>query len=321
VLLGLWIRRVTRLQISLQDSFEDVAHLERRLVKRKVKVTQEETPSEQADREDAEARVAERMTRVGHKIVVLSGKGGVGKSTVAVNLATALRDIGKRTGLLDIDVHGPSVPTLLGLEGKALGSAPDGGIKPIESDGLRVMSIGFFLQGKGDAVIWRGPMKHGVIRQLLSDVDWGDLDYLVIDAPPGTGDEPLSICQLLPDADGAVVVTTPQAISVSDVRRSIDFCRKINMRVLGVIENMSGFVCPKCGERIEIFKVGGGKKLALEMGVPFLGAIPLDPVVVDASDSGVPFVAGSAESETAKAFFSVVDVLLQVEHFLDWEVS
>jgi Mrp family chromosome partitioning ATPase len=275
-------------------------------------VTEEKTCPTQGKREDDQARVAERMTRIGHKIVVLSGKGGVGKSTVAVNLAAALRDAGKRTGLLDIDVHGPSVPTLLGLEGRPLGSASDGGIQPIESDGLRVMSIGFFIQGEGDAVIWRGPMKHGVIRQLLSDVDWGDLDYLVIDAPPGTGDEPLSVCQLLPDADGAIVVTTPQVISVRDVRRSVDFCRKINMRVLGVIENMSGFVCPKCGERVDIFKVGGGEKLALEMGVPFLGAIPLDPSVVEASDSGLPFVRGSVESETTKAFFSVVDVLLEL---------
>jgi ATP-binding protein involved in chromosome partitioning len=179
------------------------------------------------------------------------------------------------------------------------------------------MSIAFLLQGRGDPVIWRGPMKHGAIGQLLGDVEWGELDYLVIDAPPGTGDEPLSVCQLVPDADGAVVVTTPQDLSVADVRRSIGFCRQLGMKVLGVIENMSGFVCPKCGERVDVFKTGGGGRLAMETHVPFLGAIPLDPAVAGASDEGKPFVkllAGlPGGSAAADAFSGIVEALLQTD--------
>jgi Mrp family chromosome partitioning ATPase len=272
---------------------------------------EERTDCQKADRQKEE--VAERMASVQHKVLVLSGKGGVGKSTVAVNLAVALRDSGRRTGLLDIDVHGPSVPRLLGLEGEPVGEGPEGGIEPVESDGLRVMSAGFFLQGKRDALIWRGPMKHNLIRQFLSGVDWGELDYLVIDAPPGTGDEPMSVCQLLPDADGAIVVTTPQALSVSDVRRSITFCRELDMRVLGVIENMSGLVCPNCGECIDVFKTGGGEQLAREMDVPFLGAIPLDPGVVKASDAGLPVVEKSDDSKAGRAFSRIVEELLTHE--------
>jgi Mrp family chromosome partitioning ATPase/predicted Fe-Mo cluster-binding NifX family protein len=258
------------------------------------------------------------MSRIAHKILVLSGKGGVGKSTVAVNLAVALKDAGMRVGLLDVDVHGPSVPTLLGIEGASISVGPGATgdevrMLPVEADGIKVMSIAFLLQGKGDPVIWRGPMKHGAIGQLLGDTEWGELDYLVIDAPPGTGDEPLSVCQLVPGADGAVVVTTPQDLSVADVRRSIGFCRQLGMKVLGVIENMSGFVCPKCGERVDVFKTGGGRRLAMEAHVPFQGAVPLDPEVARVSDEGRPFVrlpstkAGGAAA--AEAFSGIVSAL------------
>jgi len=272
-------------------------------------VTQDKRRNDDEERKEAAKRRALRMSRIAHKILVLSGKGGVGKSTVAVNLAVTLHEAGKRVGLLDIDVHGPSVPKLLGVEGTPIDLGEDGPMIPVDAGGIRVMSVAFLLQGEADPVIWRGPMKHGVIGQFLSDVDWGELDYLIVDAPPGTGDEPLSVCQLVPDADGAIVVTTPQDLSVADVRRSIGFCRQLKMRVLGVIENMSGLVCPKCGERVEVFKAGGGRRLAMEMHVPFLGAVPLDPAVVVASDEGKPFVTALAGSAAAKAFSVVVDSL------------
>ncbi|HPS03424.1 MAG TPA: Mrp/NBP35 family ATP-binding protein, partial [Candidatus Sumerlaeota bacterium] len=201
-------------------------------------------------------KLESRLCRIRHKVVVLSGKGGVGKSTVAVNIATALMMEGKRVGLLDVDIHGPSVPTMLGLEGQTIIGSDDG-LLPIEIGNLKVMSLGFLLQDPDDAVIWRGPMKMGVIKQFLKDVAWGDLDYLIIDSPPGTGDEPLSVCQLIGSLDGAVVVTTPQRVASVDVRKSIMFCRQLDVTVLGVVENMSGFVCPKCGEVTQILPAGG----------------------------------------------------------------
>jgi len=226
-----------------------------------------------------------RLCRIGHKIVVLSGKGGVGKSTVAVNLAVALTLSGKRVGLLDIDIHGPSVPTMLGLERERIQGGEEG-LLPLDIGGLKVMSLGFLLENPDDAVIWRGPMKMGVIKQFLKDVVWGDLDYLIIDSPPGTGDEPLSVCQLIGTLDGAVIVTTPQKVSAVDVRKSITFCRRLQVPVLGVVENMSGFVCPKCGEVTQILPPGGGRRIAEDMRVPFLGAIPMDPKIAEAGDSG-----------------------------------
>ena len=208
------------------------------------------------------------LSRIKHKILVLSGKGGVGKSTVAVNLAVALAMEGRETGLLDVDFHGPSVPMLLNLKGQLFKATDGGGIMPVESPyGLKVVSLGFALKNADEAVIWRGPMKMGVIKQLLTDVQWGDLDYLVVDFPPGTGDEPLSVAQLIPESDGAVIVTTPQGISLQDVRKSINFCRQLKIPVLGVIENMSGLMCPHCGKMIEVFKSGGGEAMAKEMGV------------------------------------------------------
>jgi len=246
------------------------------------------------------------MCRIRHKIVVLSGKGGVGKSTVAVNLATALALNGLRVGLLDVDIHGPSVPTMLGLENENLqGNA--GALFPIEFGGLKVMSLGFLLKNPDDAVIWRGPMKMGVIKQFLTDVQWGDLDYLVVDVPPGTGDEPLSVCQLIQPLDGAVVVTTPQKVASVDVRKSISFCRKLDVPVLGVVENMSGFVCPKCGEVTQILPEGGGRKIASDMNVPFLGAIPMDPAVAQSGDAGLAFISHYKASPTLKIMQDILD--------------
>jgi len=230
-------------------------------------------------------KLQSRLCRIKQKIVVLSGKGGVGKSTVAVNLAAALMMSGKRVGLLDIDIHGPSIPTMLGLEREKIQGSEDG-LLPIDIGGLKVMSLGFLLQNQDDAVIWRGPMKMGVIKQFLKDVVWGDLDDLIIDSPPGTGDEPLSVCQLIDTLDGAVIVTTPQKVAAVDVRKSITFCRRLQVPVLGVVENMSGFVCPKCGEVTQILPSGGGKRIAKDMNVPILGSIPMDPKIAEAGDSG-----------------------------------
>jgi Mrp family chromosome partitioning ATPase len=214
-----------------------------------------------------------------------------------------------KVGLLDIDVHGPSIPKLLGIEGHPLGRK-EHSLLPVDLGPIRAMSIAFLLPDRDNPVIWRGPMKHNVIKQFISDVDWGELDYLVVDSPPGTGDEPLSVVQLVPDADGAVIVTTPQELAVSDVRKCISFCRTLNLTVLGVVENMRGFVCPKCGTVTEIFKSGGGETMAREMGVPFLGSIPLDPDIVAASDSGTPYLGSAAKTPTEEAFNKVVANLL-----------
>ncbi len=258
----------------------------------------------------AREQVRERMSRVKHKLLVLSGKGGVGKSTVAVNLALGLVLSGFRVGLVDIDIHGPSIPTMLGLQNEK--PLSEGGtIVPVSmGENFKVMSIGFFLRSDRDAVIWRGPLKFSAIRQFLKDVEWGDLDYLIVDSPPGTGDEPLSICQLLPGIDGAVVVTTPQDVSVVDVRRCITFCKELKVPVLGIIENMAGLECPHCGEHIDVFKAGGGGKLSREAGVPLLGSIPIDPRIVHASDSGASFMQRHADSPAAKVFGAVVDKIL-----------
>jgi ATP-binding protein involved in chromosome partitioning len=253
-------------------------------------------------------KLQSRLCRIRSKIVVLSGKGGVGKSTIAVNLAAALALEGKRVGLLDIDIHGPSIPTMLGLEGHPIRGREDA-LEPVEAGGLKVMSLGFLLRNPDHAVIWRGPMKMGAIKQLLRDVAWGDLDYLIIDSPPGTGDEPLSVCQLIGALDGAVIVTTPQKVAAVDVRKSISFCRKLNVPVLGVVENMSGFACPKCGEVIRMFGEGGGRRIAEDMGVPFLGSIPLDPRVVASGDEGRAFVGGKGGSPLSDVLSAIVRLL------------
>ena len=260
--------------------------------------------------EDRQA-IAGRLCRIKHKIIVMSGKGGVGKSTVAVNMAVSLALSGKKVGLMDVDIHGPSVPTMLNLEGSPLQSSADG-ILPVAVGELKVMSIGFLLKDSSNAVIWRGPMKMGAIQQFIKDVDWGDLDYLVIDSPPGTGDEPLSVCQLIEDLDGAVIVTTPQKVSIKDVEKSVNFCRQLDLHILGIVENMNGFVCPECGKISSVFKQGGGQKLAEDYKINFLGSIPLDPAIGEACDNGTPFVHKYAKSETAKIFEKVIDPILEL---------
>ncbi|SDB46778.1 Chromosome partitioning ATPase, Mrp family, contains Fe-S cluster [Desulfonatronum thiosulfatophilum] len=250
------------------------------------------------------------LARIKNKIVVLSGKGGVGKSTVAVNLAQALAMAGKKTGLLDVDVHGPSVPRLLSLSGERPRVDADR-MEPINAGpNLWVMSLGFLLPSNREAVIWRGPVKMGMIKQFLRDVRWGDLDFLVVDCPPGTGDEPLSVLQLLGPEAKALIVTTPQGVAVDDVRRSVTFCADVGNPVLGIVENMSGHICSKCGEVDDVFGSGGGEALARETGVPFLGRIPLDAEVVRAGDEGFAFLRVHQEGPTAQAMNRIIKPIL-----------
>jgi Mrp family chromosome partitioning ATPase/predicted Fe-Mo cluster-binding NifX family protein len=249
------------------------------------------------------------VKKIRNKLLIMSGKGGVGKSTVAVNLAVALARRGHKVGLVDIDLHGPSVAGMLGLSDARLTGTADEKVLPIPFMGnLDVLSMQNLLPNRDDAVIWRGPMKIGAIRQFLGDIEWGERDFLIIDSPPGTGDEPLTVAQ---DIDGlrAVVVTTPQEISLADVRKSINFCSQLNLPVAGLVENMSGYACPKCGNVDDLFGSGGGEKVAAEMNVPFLGKIPLDPKVVVAGDQGKPFLAGDESSPTAEAYKVVLDNL------------
>lgn len=258
----------------------------------------------------------ENMGKIKHKIVVLSGKGGVGKSTVAVNLAVSLAAKGMKVGLLDVDVHGPSVPKLLGLDGVMALGGGEKTIYPVKySDNLIVMSVGFLMADADEAVVWRGPLKYGIIKQFLSDVVWGDLDYLIVDSPPGTGDEPLSVCQLIENPDGAVIVTTPQDVALADVRKSVTFCRQLKMNVIGVIENMSTFVCPHCGETTDIFKSGGGEAMAEDMGVNFLGKIPLEAHIVHSGDGGTPFsqMVSDSNSFAMEKFSGIVDSIIKGE--------
>ncbi len=265
-----------------------------------------QTPNDRHQRQlEQERKLQERLKHIRYRLVVLSGKGGVGKSTVAVNLAVSLVLEGWKVGLLDADIHGPSIPTMLGLEATT-GHVEGGELYPVEVQGLKVVSLGFLLRSQQDAVIWRGPLKAGILRQFLSDVAWGELDFLIVDSPPGTGDEPLSICQLLGKVDGAVIVTTPQKIAGIDVRKCVTFCRQLGVRVLGVIENMSGFVCGHCGKITPIFQTGGGLRIATDMNVPFLGSIPIDPKIVEACDTGEVFVTNYASSETAKKMHEII---------------
>jgi ATP-binding protein involved in chromosome partitioning len=246
------------------------------------------------------------LDRIKHRVVVLSGKGGVGKSMVAANIAVGLVKSGHAVGLLDVDMHGPSTPRLLGLAEERARMQGTNLAPIIRRDGLKVMSLGFLMHDDKEAVIWRGPVKAGLIKQFIEEVGWGDLDYLVVDCPPGTGDEPLSVLQLLgPDA-GAVIVTTPQGLAIDDVRRSITFCEKVGNPVLGIVENMSGFVCPTCGDVVDIFGSGGGKSLAEEMGVPFLGGIPLDPQIARSGDRGEVFMDSGQDSPAAKALLEIL---------------
>ena len=261
---------------------------------------------------EEQSKLKERMGKIRHKIAIISGKGGVGKSTVTVNLAAAFAEKGFKVGVLDADIHGPSVPKLLGVEGQTARTTSVGVLPVAGPLGMEVMSIDFFLPEQAPT-IWRGPLKMRAIRQFLVDIVWGELDFLFIDLPPGTGDEPLSIAQLLPELDGVVIVTMPTGLSSSVVKKAITFAERLNMPIIGVIENMSGFICSHCGQKTEIFGSGGGEKMSGEVGVPFLGSIPIDPKIGVDSDKGHPFVIAHKDSVATKAFMEIVK---KVEVFL-----
>ncbi len=257
---------------------------------------------------DNDENVKKALARIRHKYLVMSGKGGVGKTSVAVNLAMALAEKGFKVGIMDVDVHGPDVPRMLGLSGVKAGSAGDK-LEPLHySDNLSAISIEGILPDNDTAVIWRGPLKHAAITQFISEVNWGNLDYLIIDSPPGTGDEPMSVAQTVIDAK-AIVVTTPQEVALSDVRKSINFCKKLNLEIFGIIENMSGYACPHCGEAVDIFGSGGGEKTAKQFGLRFLGRIPFDPNMVKAADIGDAFQLRYKDSPVTKALHDIADIM------------
>ena len=255
---------------------------------------------------ELDKKIEENLKNIKHKIAILSGKGGVGKTTVAVNLAYALATKGYETGLLDADIHGPNVPKMLGIEHETIYGDKEG-MEPIKaSPHLKVISLAFMLN-EDAPVIWRGPLKMTAIKQFIGDVKWGKLDFLVVDLPPGTGDEALSIAQLLKESN-AIIVTTPQDVALLDSRRAVNFALRLNMNVLGIIENMSGFRCPHCGKEINLFKIGGGKHAAKEMGVDFLGRIPVDEKIVIGGDAGIPFI--REEGKAKEAFMKIVDKII-----------
>ncbi len=258
---------------------------------------------------DFAARIAEdkairtNLDKIGRKILIMSGKGGVGKTTVTINLANALVDSGKRVGILDTDLHGPNVAKMLGCEDGVLLSENEGkSFYPVEArPNLLVMSLAFAIKDPDSPIVWRGPMKTAAIRQFLAQAEWGNLDYLLIDSPPGTGDEQLTVVQTIKELTGTIIVTTPQEVALLDARRSVAFSRSMGMAILGLVENMSGLFCPHCNEEIPVFGIGGGEKLAKEMDVPFLGKIPLEVPLMEAEDSGKSHLESAPESRSAQA--------------------
>jgi len=265
-----------------------------------------------------ERMLKEKLSHIEHKLMVMSGKGGVGKSTVAANLAVSFARKGYEVGILDADVHGPNIPKMLGLDQARL-IGTDQGMLPVPLyPNLKVFSMAFLLPHADSPVVWRGPLKHGVFQKFLGEVEWGELDYLIVDLPPGTGDEPLSIAHLIGQVDGSIIVTTPQEVALLDSRKAVIFSQMVHVPVVGIVENMSGFLCPHCGKEINLFKVGGGEKAARELKVPFLGRIPLDPEIVQNCDQGKPFVAGHANSPAAKAFGEITE---RIEKFVNSDGS
>ncbi len=270
--------------------------------------------------EKQDQRIKTWMNKIKHKIVILSGKGGVGKSTIAVNLAIALAQKGRKNlvGIVDADITGPSIPKMLGERKQVLNASPLGISPAIGPQGVKIVSMDFLLQTDETPVIWRGPMKSMAIRQFLADVMWGDLEFLIIDLPPGTGDEALSIMQLIPDIDGSIIITIPSEVSQIVVKKAVTFSRQLNVSVIGILENMSGLICPKCGAQIDVFQTGGGQKISDDLNVPFLGKIPLDPRICEDMDKGMPFIVNHPNSLAAKAFMEVIG---RIEAFIEGETS
>ncbi len=259
-------------------------------------------------------KLKRNMSQIKHKILVLSNKGGVGKSLVAVNLACSLSEKGFKVGILDADLHGPSVAKMLDFEGRKLQGSSEGIIPMRISPNLIAISMASLIESPDMPLIWRGPLKMNALKQFLGEVKWGNLDYLIIDSPPGTGDEPLSICQLIPELEGGVIVTTPQKVALLDSRKCINFLKNLNIPILGIIENMSGLKCPHCGKNIDLFKSGGGEKVALEFNILFLGKIPININLVESSDEGKPYILQYKNSETAQVFKKIVELIItQIE--------
>ena len=260
--------------------------------------------------EEIQKKIEKNLEKIDNRLLVFSGKGGVGKSTVSANLALALAQKGMKVGLMDVDIHGPNLAKMLGVEDKKLEVNEDGAKAVQVNENLQLISIAFLLMDPNSPVIWRGPLKMKAIQQFLGDINWGKLDWLIIDSPPGTGDEPLSIAQLIP-ATGAIVVTTPQEVSLMDSRKAVGFASKLNLKMFGIVENMSGLICPHCGQKIALFKEGGGERAAAELGVPFLGKIPLEPKIVDLGDNGESFLEKYPDSEASREFSRMVEKIMQ----------
>jgi len=262
--------------------------------------------SQQEKEAHAQERLKSKLALIKHRVMVMSGKGGVGKSSVATNLAVALSQDGLHVGILDADIHGPNIPKMLGIEFQQVENFGKGMVPVEVFPNLKVISMAFFIGDRDNPVVWRGPLKHSAISQFLGEVDWGPLDFLVVDLPPGTGDEPLSVAHLIKNVDGAVIVTTPQDVALLDSRKAVTFSRMLSIPVIGIVENMSGLICPHCHVEISLFKKGGGEKAARDLKVPFLGRIPIDPEMVTDCDRGMPFVMAHPDSEATKAFEEIV---------------
>jgi Mrp family chromosome partitioning ATPase len=264
----------------------------------------DEANKKQTSKDEQDVALKDSLSRIKNKLLIMSGKGGVGKTSTSVNLAVALARQGYRVGLMDVDLHGPDVPRVLGLMGM-IGLSPNHKLDPIRfNDNLKVVSIESLSTSKDEAIIWRGPIKYSAIRQFIADVDWGELDFLLIDAPPGTGDEPLTVAQTISDAR-AVIVTTPQEISLADVRKSISFCRTVKMDIFGLVENMSGYICPHCGKEVDLFGSGGGERTSKDAAIPFLGRVPFDPQVVSCADAGQSFQDKYPDSPVTQAYEAI----------------
>jgi ATP-binding protein involved in chromosome partitioning len=255
-------------------------------------------------------RIEASMSKINHKIVVMSGKGGVGKSTVTANLALILAlKHPQQVGILDADITGPTIPKMLGVRGKGLPADPPGIFPAVGPKGLKIVSMDFLLPTDETPVIWRGPLKSSAIRQFLSEIVWGNLEYLLIDLPPGTGDEALTVMQSIPKVNGVIIVTIPSEVSELVVKKAISFAQKLNTPILGIVENMAGFTCPKCGARFEVLRSGAGKRIAEQMGIRLLGSIPLDPRISETSDEGKPLVEAYPDSPASKTFQEIAETL------------
>jgi len=275
--------------------------------------------SQQEKEAHAQERVKSKLSHIKHRILVMSGKGGVGKSTISTNLAVSLSMDGFDVGLLDADIHGPNIPKMLGIESKHVEGSSHGMIPVEVFPNLKVISMAFFIGDRDNPVVWRGPLKHGAISQFLGEVDWGNLDFLVVDLPPGTGDEPLSVAHLIKNVDGSIIVTTPQDVALLDSRKAVTFSRMLSIPVIGIVENMSGLECPHCHKEIPLFKIGGGEKAARDLKIPLLGKIPIDPEMVIDCDRGMPFVMSHPKSEAAKAFKQIADRCMEYVGFKEIE--